>query len=360
MTTDLTAETPVASTVPEPFGKPSGPGLWHVKGMMLPAYIQHVAHDLLDSGAAKSVSQAIQMAVGIVRKWSKGIPVGGETKVGGGKRGKHPGKIHPDVQAAAKKAMAEWEAKRARAHAQHAARSEHSMLIVDPVDLAALPANAKVGVTHTVRREHVHRPPHSNLGGIKPTGAMSTQEVRNHLQNMHAVNTRGMSNGQCLTVHKRIHGGSEMHVAPAEPVTRTKSPSARSTGQTRGTTPGPAAARTANQASRASKYPVNRPQLAATYDAWGNVVDLATVPHPTAATRKSALKKGLALPHESGSPGRARFPLTNRVLAGRAVKMVQLAKGDKTAIRRYIMRVCRQKGWSDLIPDNWNADGTTS
>jgi hypothetical protein len=220
----LTAETPTASTVPEPFGKPSGPGLWHVKGMMLPAYIQHVAHDLLNSGAAKSVSQAIQMAVGIVRKWSKGIPVGGETKVGGGKTGKHPGKIHPDVQAAAVKAMAEWDAKRARAHAQHAAHE------------------------HSVRR----------------------------------------------------------------------------------------------------------------FDGWGSVVDLATVPSPTAATRKAALKRGAALPHPSGSPGKARFPMTNRTLASRAVKMVQLAKGDKTAIRRHIMAVCRKNGWADLIPDNWNADGTTS
>jgi hypothetical protein len=120
---ELTVETPTASTVPEPFGKPSGPGLWHVKGMMLPAYIQHVAHEMIKSGRAKNVSEAIQLAVGIVRKWSKGIPVGGETAVGGGKAGKHPGKIHPDVQAAAAKAMAEWDAKRARAHAQSASKS---------------------------------------------------------------------------------------------------------------------------------------------------------------------------------------------------------------------------------------------
>jgi hypothetical protein len=217
---DLTAQTAAASTVPEPFGKPSGPGLWHVKGMMLPAYIQHVAHDLLNAGTAKNVSQAIQMAVGIVKKWAAGIPVGGETMVGDPK---HPGKIHPDVQAAAKKAIAEWEAKKVQAHAQSASKS-----------------------------------------------------------------------------------------------------------------------------------------LSWRFDEWGNVVDLAVVPSPTAATRKAALKQGAALPHPSGSPGRARFPLTNRTLASRAVKMVQLAKGDKTAIRRHIMSVCRKNGWADLIPDNWNADGTTS
>ena len=66
-TVELTAETPTASTVPEPFGRPGGPGLWHVKGMMLPAYVQHVAHDLLEQGSAGSVGEAIQKAVGIIR-----------------------------------------------------------------------------------------------------------------------------------------------------------------------------------------------------------------------------------------------------------------------------------------------------
>ena len=33
-----TAETPVVSTVHHPFGSPAGPGLFHVKGLQLPAY----------------------------------------------------------------------------------------------------------------------------------------------------------------------------------------------------------------------------------------------------------------------------------------------------------------------------------
>lgn len=96
-----TAETPAASTVHEPFGSPSGPGLFHVKGLELPAYIQHVAHHL--TGMGHPESQAIGMAVGIVRDWAEG----------------HDGKghrIHPDVQAAAAKAIAEWEADKAKAH----------------------------------------------------------------------------------------------------------------------------------------------------------------------------------------------------------------------------------------------------
>lgn len=124
---DLTAETATASTVPEPFGKPSGPGLWHVKGMELPAYIQHVAHDLLEGGRVSTVSEAIRMAKGIVQDWADGRTPNGK------------GHVHPDVQAAAKKAIAEWEAKRARAHAQHAAHEhEHTGgTHVSEVDLAS-------------------------------------------------------------------------------------------------------------------------------------------------------------------------------------------------------------------------------
>jgi len=92
-----TAETPVASTVHEPFGSPSGPGLFHVKGLQLPAYIQHVAHHLVAQGHPES--KAIQMAIGIIKNWAAG--------------GQH---VHPDVQAAAVKALAEWEAAKAAAH----------------------------------------------------------------------------------------------------------------------------------------------------------------------------------------------------------------------------------------------------
>ena len=96
-----TAETPVASTVHEPFGSPSGPGLFHVKGLQLPAYVQHVAHHLVAMGHPES--QAIGIAVGIIRDWAAGHSPGG-------------GQVHPDVQAAASKALAEWEAAKGAAH----------------------------------------------------------------------------------------------------------------------------------------------------------------------------------------------------------------------------------------------------
>ena len=96
-----TAETPAASTVHHPFGSPSGPGLFHVKGLQLPAYIQNVAHAFRRKGLSES--EAIQRAIGVVKDWAAGRAPGG-------------GHVHPDVQAAAVKAVAEWEAAKAAAH----------------------------------------------------------------------------------------------------------------------------------------------------------------------------------------------------------------------------------------------------
>jgi hypothetical protein len=103
---DFTAQTATASTVHHPFGSPSGPGLWHKKGMELPAYIQNVAHALIRNGRAAGESDAIHKAVGIVQDWARGRSPNGK------------GKISPQVQDAAAKAIAEWEAKRAQAHAK--------------------------------------------------------------------------------------------------------------------------------------------------------------------------------------------------------------------------------------------------
>lgn len=97
-----TAQTPAASTVHEPVGKPGGPGLWHHKNLQLPAYIQHVANELRGQGHGES--EAVEMAVGIVKNWAAGHDGHGHA-------------VHPDVQAAAAKNVAEWEKLRAQAHA---------------------------------------------------------------------------------------------------------------------------------------------------------------------------------------------------------------------------------------------------
>jgi phage head maturation protease len=75
--------------------------------MQLPAYIQHVAHELIGQGHDES--RAIEMAVGIVKNWAAG-------------HDGHGHHVHPDVQAAAAKNIAEWEALKAKAHASTGAR----------------------------------------------------------------------------------------------------------------------------------------------------------------------------------------------------------------------------------------------
>src|SRR6266576_129359 len=76
-------------------------GLWHHEGWQLPAYIQHVANDLIESG--HSESHAIELAVGIIKNWAHG----------------HDGRGHSvsaETQAKAVAALAEWEALKAAAN----------------------------------------------------------------------------------------------------------------------------------------------------------------------------------------------------------------------------------------------------
>jgi HK97 family phage prohead protease len=83
----------------EPLGKPGGPGLFHHKGTQLPAYIQHIAKDLMESRAMPE-SEAIATAVAVCKKWA----AGGQD-------------VKPDTRAKAAAAVAEWERLKAGTHA---------------------------------------------------------------------------------------------------------------------------------------------------------------------------------------------------------------------------------------------------
>ena len=76
----------------------TGQGLWHHAGWQLPAYIQHVANDLIASG--HSESNAVQMAVGIIKNWAHG-------------HDGHGHKVSAETAAKAAAALAEWEALKA-------------------------------------------------------------------------------------------------------------------------------------------------------------------------------------------------------------------------------------------------------
>ena len=86
----------------------TGEGLWHHKGMQLPAYIQHVALQLEMKG--RSESDAAHEAVGIVENWAAG-------------HDGHGHQVHPETQAKATAAIADWEKLRAQAHASSTKRS---------------------------------------------------------------------------------------------------------------------------------------------------------------------------------------------------------------------------------------------
>jgi hypothetical protein len=96
-------QTAALSSTPSPFST-STTSNWIARVGGLPAYIQNVAKGIIKSG--KTESQAIQMAIGVMKNWASGR-----------------GKVSPEVRAAAAKALAQWEAKKAASHAKTAAKA---------------------------------------------------------------------------------------------------------------------------------------------------------------------------------------------------------------------------------------------
>ena len=90
-------ETAELSTTHRPLGTH---GLWGRKTDQLPAYIQNIAHAMIRDGHDES--SAIALAVASVKRWARG-----------------GGHVTPEVQAAAGKALAEWE----KLRAEHAGKS---------------------------------------------------------------------------------------------------------------------------------------------------------------------------------------------------------------------------------------------
>jgi hypothetical protein len=92
------AQTPVVSTVHHPLGHE---GLWHTPSkkiplQQLPAYVQNTARALMRT-QGMGESQAIATALNAIKEWAQGTSFGGKQKV------------TPEVQMAARSAIAEWE-----------------------------------------------------------------------------------------------------------------------------------------------------------------------------------------------------------------------------------------------------------
>jgi hypothetical protein len=110
----LSAQTGRLAVQPAPIGRPGGPGAYDVKGMQFPPYFQNIRNALIRSG--HSVGSASAITWGSIRKWAGGS-----------------GNVHPEVRAAAQKALADLGTMSARAHTDHSNRGYQS------IDLAAPP-----------------------------------------------------------------------------------------------------------------------------------------------------------------------------------------------------------------------------
>lgn len=100
------AETPTLEATPHFLGTE---GLWHTPDrhvpskQKLPNYIEHIAAALMrDQGLDEST--AIAYAINAVKRWAKG-------RLGWGKR-----KVTPEVMAASRRALAEWNKLKASHH----------------------------------------------------------------------------------------------------------------------------------------------------------------------------------------------------------------------------------------------------
>lgn len=81
---------------------------------------------------------------------------------------------------------------------------------------------------------------------------------------------------------------------------------------------------------------------------------------PSSDTMRGLVKEGKAMP-APGQDRPGRFPIRNRSDLEKAIKAVGRATGGETGrrlVRRYIIRRAKALGLSNLIPANWNADGS--
>jgi len=89
---------------PEPWSR-SRTSNWVARAGGLPSYIQHVSHGIKRSNPALTESEAIERAIGVVRNWAEG-----------------KGNVDAETRAAARLAISQWEAMKAKTKAKSAAK----------------------------------------------------------------------------------------------------------------------------------------------------------------------------------------------------------------------------------------------
>ena len=73
----------------------------------------------------------------------------------------------------------------------------------------------------------------------------------------------------------------------------------------------------------------------------------------SAEERRSLAKQGKAMPDGS-------YPIRNTADLKNAIHAVGRGGSSHNAIRKFIMRRARALGASNMIPDDWKSDGSTS
>jgi HK97 family phage prohead protease len=109
-----------------PVGEPGGRQNWVDKAGGLPSFIRAIAHALIRNG--HSESRAIAIAVGQVKRWARG-----------------GGKVSEKTRAKAAEALAEWERKKASAHADGKQALDAVETVADVVDLGGWNPALEVG-----------------------------------------------------------------------------------------------------------------------------------------------------------------------------------------------------------------------
>lgn len=104
---ELSAQTAALESTPAPRGKPGGPGLYHVAGNEHSPYLQQIVKALIEKRGMPP-AKAYAIAWGALRKWSH-----------------EGGKVHPEVSAAAGKALGQEAAASAKAHAHAVTWEDH-------------------------------------------------------------------------------------------------------------------------------------------------------------------------------------------------------------------------------------------
>lgn len=157
-------------------------GLWHHKNMQLPAYIQHVANDLIASGHPES--EAVHMAVGLIQKWSRG-----------------GGNVTAETQAKAAAALAEWERLKVQAKATRSASVSSSGYDADGLDESWDDPSGLPDLTGLDLGDLGGEQPHPGAQGVSRAGAMALGKGGRFAKLKAALAAKNAKDPEALAAH---------------------------------------------------------------------------------------------------------------------------------------------------------------